>query len=61
MCIPLTPVLLLKIMVKIEVSLQCFIESVSLRAIGKPTSGPELRSLKPLYFKSPKRADFGSA
>ena len=61
MCIPLTPVLLFKITVIIEVSLQCFIESVSLRDIGKPTSGAELRSLKPLYFKAPNRADFGSA
>ena len=48
MCIPLTPVLLFKITVKIEVSLQCIIESVSLRDIGKPTSGAEIRIPIPL-------------
>ena len=61
MCIPLTPVLLFKITFKIEVGLQCIIESVSLRDIVKPTSGAELRSLTPLYFKAPERADLGSA
>ena len=37
MCTLLNPVLTLLYIVIIEVYLQCFTESVSLRAIGKPT------------------------
>ena len=41
MCIPLTPVLTLLYIVIIEVYLQCFTESVSLRDKDKPTSRAE--------------------
>ena len=61
MCIPLTPVLRFIVPVIIEVNLQCFIESVILRDISKPTSRAELSRSKPLYLKAPKRVQFGSA
>ena len=61
MCIPLTPVLLLLTPVIIEVYLQCFIESVSLRDIGKPTSRAEIRSPNSLYLKAVRGAHIGSA
>ena len=61
MCIPLIPVLTLLYIVIIEVYLQCFIESVSLRGIGKPTSRAEISSPSSLYFKAVKGAHLGSA
>ena len=55
MCTLLTPVLTLLYIVKIEVYLQCFTESISLRANGKPTSrGAEISSPSSLYFKAVK-------
>ena len=44
MCTLLTPVLYCITTVLIEVYLQCFTESVSLRDIGKPTSRAEIGS-----------------
>ena len=61
MCIPLTPVLTLLYFVIIEVYLQCFTESISLRDIGKPTSRAEISSPKSLYLKAIKGAHLGSA
>ena len=61
MCIPLTPVLTLLYIAIIEVYLQCFTESVSLRDIGKPTSPAEISSPSSLYFKDVKGAHPGSA
>ena len=61
MCIHLTAVLTFLYIVIIEVYLQCFTESVSLRFIGKPTSRAELSSLCSLYFKAVKGAHLGSA
>ena len=61
MCIPLTPVLYFIITVIIEVYSQCFIESVSLRDIGNPTSRAEISSPSSLYFKAVKGAHIGSA
>ena len=61
MFIPLTPVLTLLYIVIIEIYLQCFTESVSLRDIGKPTSRAEISSPSSLYFKAVKGAHLGSA
>ena len=61
MCIPLTPVLYFLTTVIIEVYSQCFIESVSLRDIGKSTSRAEISSSSSLYFKAVKGAHIGSA
>ena len=61
MCVSLIPVLTLLYIVIIEVYLKCFTESVSLRDIGKPTSGAEISSLSSLYFKAVKGAHIGSA
>ena len=61
MCILLTPVLYFITTVIIEVYLQCFTESVSLRHIGKPTSRAELSSPSCLYLKVVKGAHIGSA
>ena len=61
MCILLTPVLTLLYIVIIEVYLQCFTESVSLRDIGKSTSRAEISSPSSLYFKVVKGAHLGSA
>ena len=61
MCILLTPVIyFLTIEIK-EVYSQCFIESVSLRDIGKSTSRAEINSPSSLYFKAVKGAHIGSA
>ena len=56
MCVSLTPVLFLKTTVIIEIYLECFTESVSLRDIGKPTSRVEISSSNSLYLKAVKRA-----
>ena len=61
MCIPLTPVLCFLTTVIIEVYSLCFIESVSLRDIGKSTSRAEISSPSSLYFKAIKVAHIGSA
>ena len=61
MCIPLTRVLLFITTVIIEVYLQCFTESVSLRDIGEPTSHAETSSRNSLYLKAVKGAHFWSA
>ena len=61
MCMSLTPVLSFLYTVIIENHLQCFIDSVSLRDIGKPTSRAEISSPNSLYPKSIKRAHLGSA
>ena len=61
MRILLTPVLYFITNVTIEVYLQCFTESVSLRDIGKPTSRAEISSPSSLYFKAVKGAHIGSA
>ena len=61
MCIPRTLGLTLLYIVIIEVYLQCFTKSVSLRDIGKPTSRAEIRSRSSLYFKAVKVAHLGSA
>ena len=61
MCILLTPVLYFITTVIIEVYVQCFTESVSLRDIGKPTSRVELSSPCSLYLKAVKEAHPGSA
>ena len=61
MCIQLTPVLYFITTVIIEVYSQCFIESVSLRDIGKSTSRAEISSPSSLYFKAVKGAHIGSA
>ena len=60
MCILLTPVLYFVTTVKIEVYLQCFSESVSLRDIGRPSSRAEISSPSSLYFKAVKGAHLGS-
>ena len=60
MRIPLTPVLTLLHIVIIEVYLQCFTESVSLRDIGKSTSRAEISSPSSLYFKAVKGAHIGA-
>ena len=45
----------------IEVHIQCFTESVSLRDIGKLTSRAEISSPSSLYFKAVKGVHIGSA
>ena len=60
MCILLTPVLYFITTVIIEVYLQCFTESVSLRDIGRPTSRAEISRPSPLYRKAVKGAHLGS-
>ena len=57
----MTPVLTLLSIVIIEVYLQCFTESVSLRDIGKPTSRAEISRPSSLYFKAVKGATLGSS
>ena len=56
MCIlnTLTPVLTLFNIVIIDVYLQCYIESVSLRGLGKPTLRAETRSPNSIYIKAVK-------
>ena len=61
MCKPLTPVLYCITTVLIEVSVLCFLESVSLRKLGKPTSQAEISSPNSLYLKSVKGTHLGSA
>ena len=61
MCVSLTPVLFHITTVIIEIYLQCFIESVSLRDIGKPTSPVEISSPNSLYLKAVEGAHNGSA
>ena len=61
MCIFLTPVLYFITTVVIEVYLQCFTESVSLRDTGKPNSRAKISSPRSLYFKAVKGAHIGSA
>ena len=61
MCITLTPLLLFITAVIIEVYLQCFTESVSLRDLGEPTSRSEISSSSFLYLKVVKRDHLGSA
>ena len=58
---PLTPVSLFIITVIIEVYIQCFTESVTLRELGKPTLRAEISSPNSLYFKAVKGAHFESA
>ena len=52
MCVSLTPVFLLIVTVIIEIYLQCFTESVSLREIGEPISRVELSSPNSLQFRA---------
>ena len=59
-CIP-SSTLLFIVTVIIEVYLQCFPESVSLRDIGKPTSRVEIRGSGSSYLKAVKGALNGSA
>ena len=61
MRIPLTPVLCYITTVKIEVYLQCFIELVSLKELGKSTSRAEKSSPNSLYFTVVNRTQLGSA
>ena len=61
MCILLTPVLYFLTSVIIEVYLQCFTESVSLRDIGKPTWHAEISSSSSLYFNDVKGTHNGPA
>ena len=61
MCVSLTPVLLFIVTVIIEIYLQCFTETVSLRDIGKPTSRLEISSPNSLHSKAVKGAHLGSA
>ena len=61
LCILLTPLLYFITTVIIEVYLQCFIESVSLRDIGKPTWRAEISSPSSLYLKAVKGVHLGSA
>ena len=61
MCILLTPVLYFITTVIIEVYLQCFIESISLRDIGKPTWRAEISSPSSLYLNAVKGTHLGSA
>ena len=56
----MTPVLYFITTVIIEVYLQCFTESVSLRDIDKPTSRAEITSPSSLYLKAVKGAHIGS-
>ena len=61
MCIlnTLTPVLTTLYADIIEVFLQCFTESVSLRELGKSTSRAEISSPNSLYLKAVKSAHKG--
>ena len=61
MCILLTPVLYFITTAIIEVYLQCFTESVSLRDISKLTLRAEISSPSSLHFKAVKGANIGSA
>ena len=61
MCVSLTPVLFFITTVIIEIYLQCFTESVSLRDIGKPTSRAEISNPSSLDLKAVKGAHHGSA
>ena len=61
MCILMTPVLYYIISVIIEVHLQRFTESVSLKELGKRISSAEIRSLNSLYLKAVKGAHIWSA
>ena len=61
MCILLTPVLYFFTTVIVEVYLQCFTESISLRDIGKPTSRAKISSNSSLYFKAVRGTHLGSA
>ena len=61
MSVLLTPVLYCITTVLIEVHLQCFTESISLRDIGKPTSRAQLSSPNSLYLRAVKGAHNGSA
>ena len=54
MCIPLIPVLYYITMVIIEVYLHCFIELVSLKELGKPTSSAEISISNSLCLKAVK-------
>ena len=60
MCIHLTPVYFITTVI-IEVYLQFFTESTSLRDIGKPNSRAEISSPNSKYFKAVKVAHIGSA
>ena len=57
----LTRVICILYTVLIEISLQCFIGSVSLRGPVMSNSRAEISSSKPLYFKAVKGAQLGSA
>ena len=61
MCVSLNPVLFFITTVIIEIYLQCFTESVSLREIGKTTSRAEISSSSSLYLKAVKGAHNASA
>ena len=61
MCIPLTPLLCLLYTVIIQIYTMCFIESVSLRDIGKSTSRAEISSPSSSYLKAVKGTLSGSA
>ena len=61
MCVYLTPVLLFIVTVIIEIYLQRFTESISLRDIGKTTSRAEIDSPGSLYPKAVKGNHLGSA
>ena len=61
MCISLALVLTFLYIAIIEIYLQCFTESISLRDIGKPISREEIGSPNFLYLKAVKGADLGSA
>ena len=61
MCISLILALSFLTSVIIEAHLMCFIESVSLGDIGKPTSRAEISSSSSLYFKAVKGAHLGCA
>ena len=56
MCVFLTPVLFFITSVIIEIYLQCFTKSVSLRDIGKSTSRAEISSPGSLNLKAVKGA-----
>ena len=57
----LIPVLTILYAIIIEVFIQRFTESVSLRELGKPTSRAEISSPNSLYLKAVKGALLGSA
>ena len=59
MCISLTLVLTLLYIIIIEVNLQGFTESISLRYKGKPTSRAQISSPKSLYLKAVKEPTSG--